>query len=111
MKQGCLILLFTLLLGCSDPLPEDRLNYAGEWQSREMGLLILADGSVSYKRLKGGTTVSVNGPVKAFDGDSFEVGLGPLSTRFHVSQPPHKVNGRWQMVVDGVRLTRVDEHN
>ena len=104
-----LIACLLLLAGCSKPLPVDRLNYVGEWQSKEMSLLILADGSVSYKRLKSGATVSVNGPLKEFIGNDFVVGLWFLTTTFTVSEPPAQINGKWQMVVDGIRLTRTKE--
>ena len=38
-----------------------------------------------------------------------EVGIGFISSRFEVSEPPHRVGSDWQMVVDGVRLTRVSD--
>ena len=98
-----------LFSACSQPLPEDKLAYVGEWQSKEMRLVILQDGSVAYNRLKKGGHVSVNGPLKEFVGDDFKVGIWFLTTTFEVSEPPHEVNGSWQMVVDGVRLTRVRE--
>jgi len=100
------ISIMFLLTACSKPIEESRLNYVGSWQSNEMALLILQDGSVAYKRIKGGATSSVNGPLKEFDGDDFVVGVLFLTTTFKVTEPPHEVNGRWHMVVDGVRLTR-----
>ena len=111
MKSRFLLIFFilSLLTACSQPIPEDKLLYVGEWQSKEMGLLILQDGSVAYKRLKGGVSTSVNGPLKEFVGDDFKVGIWFLTTTFEVSEPPHKINGKWQMVVDGVRLARVRE--
>ncbi|RBP48529.1 hypothetical protein [Arenicella xantha] len=108
-RLGIIALLLALLTACSEPLPEDKLIYAGDWRSQEMALLILADGSVSYKRLKKGVTTSVNGPLQEFKGDSFVVGLGPIKTTFEVSEAPHEVDGTWQMVVDGVRLTKVSQ--
>ncbi len=110
-KIFTIAILTLFLTACSKPLPEDKLSYVGEWQSKEMGLLILGDGSVAYKRIKGGTTTSVNGPLKEFVGDDFVVGFSFLTTTFKVSEPPHQVNGQWQMVVDGVRLSRVNEKN
>ena len=98
-----------LLSSCAEPLPEDRLHYVGEWQSKEMGLLILADGTVAYKRLKGGGSTSINAPLKEFVGDDFTVGILFMTTTFDVTEPPHEVDGVWQMTVDGVRLTRVSE--
>ncbi|MCJ8302248.1 lipoprotein [Shewanella sp.] len=108
-KYISVIALLLLLSGCAEPLPEDRLNYVGEWQSKEMGLLILADGTVAYKRIKGGTTTSVNGPLKEFVGDNFVVGLLFITTTFVVSESPQEVDGVWQMTVDGVKLTRVKD--
>ena len=111
MMHRFLSIFFLLFLfsACSQPLPENKLSYAGEWQSKEMRLLILKDGTVAYKRIKGGGSTSVNGPIKVFDGDDFKVGVWFLTTTFEVSEPPHEINGKWQMVVDGVRLTRVNE--
>jgi hypothetical protein len=97
------------LSACSNPLPEDKLNYAGEWRSKEMYLLILQDGTVAYERLKGGGTTSVNGPLKEFIGDDFVVGIGFMTTTFEVTEPPNETNGTWKMVVDGIRLTRTAE--
>lgn len=71
-----------------------------------MYLLLTQDGSVRYKRLKGGATTSVTGPLERFEGNSFIVGIGPLNTTFDVSQPPHEESGAWKMTVDGVELTR-----
>ena len=101
-----LMALLTPLSGCSNPIPPEKSDYVGQWRSKEMTLLILADGTVDYQRYKNGGAVTVNGPLQEFDGDDFSVGIGFLSTTFEVSQPPAMVEGRWQMVVDGVRLTR-----
>ena len=110
MNKYLPIFLITLLLtACAEQLPEGKLNYSGEWRSKEMALLILEDGSVSYKRLKNGVTTSVNGPLKKFVGDDFIVGVFFLTTTFDVSEPPHEENGVWKMTVDGVKLTKVIE--
>lgn len=103
------VLALLLLSACSKPVPPEKMDYVGEWRSREMALLILPDGTVAYKRLKNGGTTSVNGPLKEFAGDGFVVGIGFLTTKFIVSEPPHKREGQWQMVVDGVRLSKVEE--
>jgi|GEM_PF-665649 len=106
-KITSVLLALLLISGCSKPLPTDKLSYVGEWKSKQMGLLIAGDGNMAYKRLIQGGTKSVNGPIKSFEGDDFVVGVLFLETRFVVSEPPHEVNGSWQMVVDGVRLTKV----
>jgi hypothetical protein len=104
------ILVFLLLaLGlaaCAKPVPSDKAEYVGEWQGKSMVLLITQDGSVRYKRHKGGGSTSIEAPLKRFDGDNFVVGIGPMSTVFTVSKPPYHDGKDWKMVVDGVELTR-----
>ncbi len=74
------------LYGCGIQVPADKVQYVGEWQSPEMYLLITQDGSVKYKRIKGGMTKSVSGPLRGFEGDNFIVGLPAVSTTFVVSE-------------------------
>jgi hypothetical protein len=94
------------LLGCAKPVPPERVAYVGLWRSPAMSLLITRDGSVEYKRIKGGVKTSVSGPLQSFEGDDFHVGIAMLSTRFAVSRAPYQENGAWKMVVDGETLTR-----
>ena len=103
-----LILVTIFLTSCAVPVPPEKSDYIGEWRSsgKDMYLLILADGSVSYNRLKKGASTSVNGPLQKFDGDDFIVGISVFKTRFVVSKPPQKYEGVWTMVVDGVKLIK-----
>lgn len=110
MKRLSIILLALIALaGCSKPLPEDKLSYVGQWQSVEMYLLILADGTIAYKRIQNGGTTSINSSIKEFVGDDFVVGFSFLTTTFVVSKPPQLVDGKWVMEVDGVALVKTDE--
>lgn len=95
-----------LLAACGIAVPEDKSDYIGEWRAPDMSLHIRRDGRVEYWRKQGMSKTSVEGPLQAFDGDDFTVGLGFMSTRFDVSVPPHENNGEWTMIVDGVRLER-----
>ena len=101
-----LVLIPLILLSCSKPVPPEKQDYVGEWRSKEMYLLILADGSLRYQRLKGGGTVEVSGPIKEFQGDNIVVGVGFITTTFEVSTPPHEEDRVWKMVVDGVELEK-----
>jgi hypothetical protein len=101
-----IFLLPLFLYGCGKPVPADKADYIGEWRAPAMYLLITQDGSVQYKRLKGGAERSITGPLQGFKGDDFSVGFLFLSTTFVVSKPPYQEGGRWKMVVDGVELTK-----
>ncbi len=103
----CLLTGTLMLSACGKPVPPEKSAYVGEWRAQAMVLLITQDGSVAYKRMKGGTTTSVNGPLRQFEGDNFVVGVPLISTTFEVSKPPYQQAGKWKMVVDGVELTRV----
>ena len=104
------LFLSTILLGslvaCGKAVPPEKSAYVGEWQEKTMDLLITQDGSVRYKRLEGGVTTSLNGPLKGFNGNNFEVGVGPMATTFIVSKPPYQDGDKWKMVVDEVELTK-----
>lgn len=108
-KYLSVIAIILLLSSCADPLPEDRQHYVGDWRSKEMGLLILADGTVAYERVDGGVSTSINGPLQEFVGDDFKVGILFITTTFEVSERPHEVDGIWQMTVDGVQLTKINQ--
>jgi hypothetical protein len=107
LKKALVVLTICLAIAaCGTPVPADKAAYIGRWESRDMLLLISQSGSVQYKRREGTLTKSVNGPLKGFKGDNFEVGVGPMSTTFVVSAPPHLVGDLTKMTVDGVELTR-----
>jgi hypothetical protein len=112
MKLPKLFLVFPLILtvaGCGKPVPKEKLAYVGEWQEKTMYLLITQDGSVKYKRLKNGASTSIDGPLKAFDGDNFDVGVGPMATTFVVSKAPYQDGDKWKMVVDGRELIKTSD--
>ena len=99
--------LLLLLAGCSgQPLPPDRLDYAGQWESDTVLLVISPEGAVHYRRHEGNSKVNIDAPIKAFEGDDFVVGVGPFTTKFAVSKRPRLVDGQWRMTVDGRELTR-----
>jgi hypothetical protein len=111
MKSPKLIVLFALLGslgGCGKPVPQEKSTYVGEWHEKAMYLLITQDGSVKYKRLKSGGTTSVEGPLQGFNGNNFDVGVGPMATTFVVTKPPYQDGEQWKMVVDGLELTKTD---
>lgn len=95
-----------MLAACGKPVPKEKAAYVGVWTGPNMMVAITPEGNVSYKRVKGTTTTSVNGPLQEFQGDSFTVGVLFMKTSFDVSKPPYEQGGEWRMVVDGVELSR-----
>jgi hypothetical protein len=97
------------LCACGKPVPPEKSAYVGEWQQKNMYLLITQEGQLTYKRVDGHSTTSMDVPIKRFDGDNIEAGIGPMSSVFVVSKPPYQDADKWKMVVDGVELTRTAE--
>ena len=97
-----------LLVGCSEPMPADKMSYVGDWRAQNMRLLITQEGRVEYERRDGKARTSVSAPIQRFEGNNFTVGVGPLSTTFVVSKPPYEDGNVWKMVVDGVELVKGD---
>jgi hypothetical protein len=100
------MLLALSVFGCGKPVPPEKSAYVGEWREKTMYLLITKDGAVRYKHLKVGVSTSVEGPLKGFVGDNFEVGVGPVSMTFVVNKPPCQDGERWKMVVEDMKLTK-----
>lgn len=100
-------LLTTLLMACGQPVPPEKAAYVGQWKSERMTLRISADGRVDYRRVEDSSSTKISAPIQRFDGPHFDVGVGPITTRFTVSSPPEDDGeGTLRMTVDGVRLTR-----
>jgi len=99
-------LLLALAAGCGESVPPDKKEYVGEWQGKDMLLVITQEGSVRYSRRQGNNTTNISAPIQRYEGASFWVGIGIVSTKFDVSKPPYRSGNTWKMVVDGVELTR-----
>lgn len=106
LSTVALVPFLLLLAACGQPVPPEKAAYVGLWQAPQMALLITADGSVRYQRQEGSTTTKVNGPLQGFEADNFKVGLGPLTTTFVVTAPPHADGEVMKMTVDGVELSK-----
>jgi hypothetical protein len=101
-----LLIVVSTLFGCGKPVPPEKAAYVGEWKDKTMYLLITQDGSIRYKRVKGTVSTSIQGPLKGFNGNNFDVGIGPMATTFVVSKPPYQDDDNWKMVVDEMELIK-----
>ena len=103
------VCLAFLLTACSKPLPADKANFVGEWKNdnSHVNLSITPEGRVEYSNKQLGKSTSISAPIQEFEGYNFSVGLGPLSTKFKVSQPPTQdAQGNWHMTVEGYELSK-----
>lgn len=98
------LLLATACKGAD--VPADKAAYVGQWRGNDMLFELTATGMVHSKRHRSGGSTEINLPLKAFEGPNVTVGIGPASTTFEVSTPPHQVDGKWMMTVDGVEVSR-----
>ena len=105
-KFICLAIFLLVLAGCSRPLPQDKLDYAGLWKNDHITLYISRNGRVRYAKHEGNTRTEINAPIKEFVGNSFEVGVGPFFTTFKVTKRPYQQDGKWKMEVDGQTLIK-----
>ncbi|WP_269792513.1 hypothetical protein [Stenotrophomonas sp. Iso1] len=104
---GLILVALLMLVACTKPIPADKQSYIGTWESATMSLVVSREGRVIYKHEPTPSTrKSIEAPIKAFEGNDMVVGVGPLTTRFVVSLPPHQADGAWKMTVDGEALTR-----
>ena len=107
-----LVVLSLILLtqpGCdlSKPLPKDKLDYTGQWESTLVKLSITPDGMAVYERFdEGMMKTTISGPISKFEGDNFAIGFWFMATTFIVSEPPTQDGNRWTMTVDGVELSK-----
>ncbi|GAA6143217.1 hypothetical protein NBRC116584_30350 [Hydrogenophaga sp. 5NK40-0174] len=95
-----------VLAACTRPVDPERMAYVGHWLGPSIFLGISADGYVNYVRKQGATTTKINAPLVEFVGNDFVVGVGPFTTTFVVTEPPHEVGTEWRMTVDGEVLIR-----
>ena len=105
-----LTLISLLLVACGKPLPTDKQNYSGTWQSEDgsVNLTITPEGRVEYSNKQPNSSSSVSAPITEFNGANFSAGIGPLATEFKVSQAPQQTtDGTWSMNVDGRVLHKV----
>ena len=104
---GLILVVLLALAACAKPVPADKQDYVGTWESATMSLVITPEGRVVYKHApNANTSKSLDAPIKAFEGNDMVVGVGPLTTRFVLALPPHEEDGVWKMTVDGEQLTR-----
>ena len=108
MRSALLLTVLIALAGCITPVPVAKSRYVGEWQGETAYLSITRHGYVYYERFKSRASHSVEGRLKGFKGDNFEIGFGPIATTVVVNRAPYLDSNGWKMVVDGKELVRIE---
>lgn len=81
--------------------------FVGVWKSRQMRLVIQADGKASYEREKGASWRKVTGTFSDLSRQSFKIRVLGVGTTFKIDAPPSEKDGVWSMTIDGVKLYRI----
>ncbi|MEM7155641.1 MAG: hypothetical protein AAF799_22515 [Myxococcota bacterium] len=109
IAQAVLISCVLVLTACKgQPLPADKAEFAGHWVGPGMDLVIRPEGHVTYEKVEGKGRTSIEGPLQGWQDDDFIVGVMVVKTKFEVTETPRELDGEWTMVVNGVRLKRVE---
>jgi len=82
-------------------------DYVGSWTSAsgKSTLDIQSDGSLKLVQDERGTKETLTAPIAAFVGNDIEIRLG-LTFKLNVTEPPHRQNDRWEVVVRGITFRR-----
>lgn len=120
LPRLALVALFTLFWGlaCSglgalqdldlSGTPPPSAAYEGVWEGPGLTVVIQSDGMVAIEQ-RGDHTQSIQAPAQAWRADGFDVGIGAFITTYALQEPPHEVEGRWRMVIEGVMLERIGD--
>ncbi len=109
-----LLVMVLFIVQCAGvPVPKKRQNYIGVWESlygspTYMFMAISSNGQFRYKRVDVGRSVAFTVPIKEWNGKNFKAGVGTALTEFKVDKTPYQSGGRWYMVVDGVKLLKIE---
>lgn len=124
MKKIALFLLCVMTLtACKkEPLPGDKLLFAGLWlpktpvEGEIYELEILPNGSGRYHQEKPGSTLDAQGNVYFKSANLFTIGGRIIKKKFKVDKPPVKIiesmqpfKFRVEMTVNGVEYLRAEE--
>nr|WP_158163337.1 hypothetical protein [Vibrio mimicus] len=109
MKIFLPFFLLLFLVGCAEPLPEEKKDYVGLWKSNQTSLLITEDGRLEYVSNKGVAKTSVSMPIKAINESSITAGFLVFTSKFELGGAPVSKDGLITLVVDGEELYKTDE--
>lgn len=109
MKNLLPFFLLLFLVGCAEPLPEDRKDYVGLWKSNQTSLLITEEGRLEYVSNKGTAKKSVSMPIKTINESGITAGFLIFTSKFELGGAPLPKDGLITLVVDGEELYKTDE--
>ena len=90
----------------SGSIPESKRDYVGDWQAQGITFSVFSDGTVAYEKKTGGTSKKINGRISKFSGHDIKVSVIVTTITIDVQAPPHLVDGKWTMTVEGDEVTK-----
>ncbi|MBQ0713035.1 MAG: hypothetical protein KBT53_08745, partial [Porticoccus sp.] len=107
MKYFISIMLVLLLVGCAEPLPDDKNNFVGLWKSNQTSLLVTKSGRIEYESNKGAVKTSVSMPIKSITNSELVAGFLFMKSSFKLLGPPRNKDGATIVTVDGEDLYKI----
>ncbi|RFA30525.1 hypothetical protein CAI21_05620 [Alkalilimnicola ehrlichii] len=103
-----LVAAAVLLVGCSNDLPPEKMEYVGLWRNHDTSILITEGGRLEYESKRGSVQRSLSAPIKTFTETSIEAGFLFFGSEFAIDRGPQENDGVWTIVIDGNELYKAD---
>jgi hypothetical protein len=92
-----------VVAGCAS-FPAEYRSLVGTWEGDGLDMTIRSDGDVLYERTSGNEKITFEGPLKSVSDQEIVFGFFFLRHKLAIQQPPHVIDGRYEMVLENVRL-------
>jgi hypothetical protein len=113
--QKKLIVVLSLILTLSacgllrgNPVPDEYKSIVGTWKGNGVDLTVTSDGGISYHKVSGDGSFSLNGPLKTVSDTELQIKFLFFVMKLSIEKLPHDEKGQTVMTVDHQRVVQVN---